>query len=340
MKSTRILLTGGLGYIGSHTAAFLVEHGYHVVLLDNLCNSKIDVLEKIQLTSGKKIPLYLVDIRDKEQVQKVLFDNQIEAVIHLAGLKSVAESAINPISYYDINVRGSVSLISAMKELKIKKMIYSSSATVYGTPQYLPYDERHPLAPTSVYGKTKLLVEQILQDLVISDSEWSVVSLRYFNPVGAHESGLIGESPNGIPNNLMPYLCQVASGRLPHLNIFGVDYDTKDGTAIRDYIHVMDLAEGHLAAMNFADTQYGFDALNLGTGEPHSVSDLIAAFEKVNRVSIVKKIQARRDGDLPIYYTNIEKAKNSIGWQARYKLEEMCFSAWQFEKRNAIPSSN
>ena len=335
MSATRILLTGGLGFIGSHAAVFLIEQGYQVVLLDNLCNSKIDVLEKIQLITGKKLPFYLADIRDKERVQKILFDNQIEVVIHLAGLKSVAESAIDPISYYDINVGGSISLIAAMKELKIKKMIYSSSATVYGTPHYLPYDEQHPLAPTSVYGKTKLTVEQILQDLVISDGEWSIVSLRYFNPVGAHKSGLIGEFPNGVPNNLMPYLCQVASGRLPHINIFGVDYDTKDGTGVRDYIHVMDLVEGHLAAMNFADTQPGFDTFNLGTGKPHSVSDLISTFEKTNKVSIVRKTQTRRDGDLPIYYTNIEKAKNSIGWQARYELEEMCSSAWQFEKHNS-----
>ena len=327
-----ILLTGGLGFIGSHTAVVLAQQGHEVVILDNLCNSQINVLANLEKITGKKLAFYEADVRDKKIVGQVLAEHQIEAVIHFAGLKSVAESAQNPLKYYDNNVGGTISLIEAMQELKINKLIFSSSATVYGVPQYLPYDEAHPLVPMNTYGKTKLQVEDILQDLVRSDPSWSVVALRYFNPVGAHESGLIGELPSGIPNNLMPYVCQVASGKLPHLNVFGDDYETKDGTGERDYIHVMDLAEGHVAALDWVTQHCGFETINLGTGVAYSVYDLIGAFEKSAKCTIAKKVQPRRSGDLPIYFAKAEKAKNLLGWQAKRNLQMMCDSAWQFQE--------
>jgi len=328
-----ILLTGGLGFIGSHAAVVLAQQGHQVTILDNLCNSQIDVLANLESITGKKLGFYEADVREGLVLRKILSDNQIEAVMHFAGLKSVAESAQDPLKYYDNNVCGTINLIEAMQDEKINKLIFSSSATVYGVPQYLPYDEEHPLSPINTYGKTKLQVEEILQDLVKSDPSWSVVALRYFNPVGAHESGLIGESPSGIPNNLMPYVCQVASGKLPHLNIFGDDYETKDGTGERDYIHVMDLAEGHVAALNFVDQYPGFHAINLGTGISYSVYDLIGAFEKAANCSIAKKVQPRRSGDLPIYYAKADRAKNLLGWQAKRDLQVMCESGWNFHKQ-------
>jgi len=252
-------------------------------------------------------------------------------VIHFAGLKSVAESAAQPLMYYDNNVGGTIRLLEAMQASGVKKLIFSSSATVYGTPQYLPYDEEHPTVPMNTYGQTKLQAEQILYDLVQSDSEWSVVCLRYFNPVGAHESGLIGELPRGVPNNLMPYVCQVASGQLPELNIFGDDYDTKDGTGERDYIHVMDLAEGHVAALNFVNSRMGWDAMNLGTGVAYSVYDLVSAFEKSAQCQIAKNVQGRRSGDLPMYYSEAKKAKSLLGWEAKRTLQSMCDSSWNFQ---------
>jgi len=327
-----ILLTGGLGFIGSHAAVVLAQQGHQVTILDNLCNSQIDVLANLESITGKKLGFYEADVRAGLVLRKILSDNQIEAVMHFAGLKSVAESAQDPLKYYDNNVCGSINLIEAMQAEKINKLIFSSSATVYGVPQYLPYDEEHPLSPINTYGKTKLQVEEILQDLVKSDPSWSVVALRYFNPVGAHESGLIGESPSGIPNNLMPYVCQVASGKLPHLNIFGDDYETKDGTGERDYIHVMDLAEGHSAALNLLSHQKGFEAINLGTGTSYSVLDLTRAFEEASNQKISKVIQARRSGDLPVYYSQAAKAKMLLGWQAKRGLPEMVLSSWNFCK--------
>ncbi|QWD33992.1 UDP-glucose 4-epimerase GalE [Polynucleobacter paneuropaeus] len=330
-----ILLTGGLGFIGSHTAVVLAQQGHQVVILDNLCNSQMEVLANLESITGKKLRFYEADIREGLALRKILSDNQIEAVMHFAGLKSVAESAQDPLKYYDNNVCGTINLIEAMQAEKINKFIFSSSATVYGVPQYLPYDEDHPLEPINTYGKTKLQVEEILQDLVKSDPSWSVVALRYFNPVGAHESGLIGESPKGVPNNLMPYICQVASGKLPHLNIFGDDYETKDGTGERDYIHVMDLAEGHVAALNFVNQHPGFHAINLGTGVSYSVYDLIGAFEQAANSTIVRKVQPRRSGDLPIYYAKADKAKNLLGWQAKRDLQVMCKSGWNFHKQKS-----
>ncbi|QWD14744.1 UDP-glucose 4-epimerase GalE [Polynucleobacter paneuropaeus] len=326
-----ILLTGGLGFIGSHTALVLTQQGHQVTILDNLCNSQIGMLASLEKIAGQKLPFYETDVRDGQMLGQVLSENQIEAVMHFAGLKSVAESETDPLKYYDNNVGGTISLIEVMQAQRINKLIFSSSATVYGVPQYLPYDENHPLVPINTYGKTKLQAEQIMQDLVSSDASWSVTALRYFNPVGAHESGLIGELPRGMPNNLMPYICQVASGKRPTLNIFGDDYDTKDGTGERDYIHVMDLAEGHVAALNFIKKNQGFYPINLGTGIPYSVYDLVAAFEKAAHCTITKQVQPRRSGDLPIYYAKADKAKSVLGWQASRNLQMMCDSSWKFQ---------
>ena len=327
-----ILLTGGLGFIGSHTAVVLAQQGHQVVILDNLCNSQMEVLANLESITGKKLRFYEADIREGLALRKILSDNQIEAVMHFAGLKSVAESAQDPLKYYDNNVCGTINLIEAMQAEKINKFIFSSSATVYGVPQYLPYDEDHPLKPINTYGKTKLQVEEILQDLVKSDPNWSVVALRYFNPVGAHESGLIGESPKGVPNNLMPYICQVASGKLPHLNIFGDDYETKDGTGERDYIHVMDLAEGHVAALQYLKNHPGWHPYNLGSGKPLSVLDLVTAFEGVINQELKKMFVARRPGDLPSYYANPERAKNWLNWEAARSLDEIVKSAWLWQE--------
>jgi UDP-glucose 4-epimerase len=326
-----ILLTGGLGFIGSHTAVVLTQQGHQVTILDNLCNSQIGVLANLEKITGQKLPFYEADVRDSQMLGQVLSEKQIEAVIHFAGLKSVAESETDPLKYYDNNVGGTISLIEAMQTQRINKLIFSSSATVYGVPQYLPYDENHPLVPMNTYGKTKLQAEQIMQDLVSSDANWSVAALRYFNPVGAHESGLIGELPRGIPNNLMPYVCQVASGKRSTLNIFGDDYDTKDGTGERDYIHVMDLAEGHVAALNFIKKNQGFYPINLGTGILYSVYDLVTAFETSANCTINKVVQPRRSGDLPIYYAKADKAKSVLGWQATRNLQMMCDSSWKFQ---------
>jgi len=328
-----ILLTGGLGFIGSHTAAVLAGEGHEVVIIDNLCNSQRQTLDSLKMIAGKKFPFYEGDVRDLTLLKSILQDHQIECVIHFGGLKSVAESGADPLKYFDNNVGGSITLIEAMQAANVKKLIFSSSATVYGIPQYLPYDEEHPLSPMNVYGRTKLQVEQILQDLSKSDSEWSIVCLRYFNPIGAHESGLIGELPQGIPNNLMPYICQVVSGKLPHLNVFGDDYDTKDGTGERDYIHVMDLAEGHAAALALTSHHKGWEAINLGTGIPYSVYDLISAFEKSAKQAIPKTVKERRSGDLPIYFAKADKAKNLLKWEAKRDLQLMCDSSWKYQEQ-------
>lgn len=327
-----ILLTGGLGFIGSHTAAVLSDEGHAVVILDNLYNSQRETLVNLETITRKKLPFYEGDVRDVDLVKSILLDHHIECVMHFAGLKSVAESGTDPLKYFDNNVGGSIALIEAMQAANVKKLIFSSSATVYGVPQYLPYDEAHPLVPMNVYGRTKLQVEEILQDLSKSDSEWSIVCLRYFNPIGAHESALIGELPQGIPNNLMPYICQVVSGKLPHLNIFGDDYDTKDGTGERDYIHVMDLAEGHAAALALTSHHKGWEAINLGTGIPYSVYDLISAFEKSAKQTIPKMIKERRSGDLPIYFAKVEKAKKLLKWEAKRDLQLMCDSSWRYQQ--------
>jgi UDP-glucose 4-epimerase len=323
-----ILLTGGAGYIGSHTAVALSEKGHKVVLLDNFCNSKHTVLGLLQKILGYALPCIEADVRDTKIIVRVLREYKIDAVIHFAGLKAVGESVANPLLYYTNNVQGSISLLQAMAKVGVKTFVFSSSATVYGEPQYLPYDEDHPTKPMNPYGQTKLQVEEILSDLSASDPTWKIVSLRYFNPVGAHESALIGEDPNGIPNNLMPYVAKVASGELPHLNIFGDDYETRDGTGERDYIHVMDLAEGHMAALDFLKGHSGMEVINLGTGKPTSVLDLVNAFEIASGQRIYKIITQRRPGDLPIYYAKSQKAKDMIGWQAKRGIADICRDEW------------
>lgn len=327
-----ILLTGGTGYIGSHTAVLLANAGHTVVLFDNFCNSSRSVSGRINQITGQKIPCIEGDVRDAELVIKTLNHFQIDAVIHFAGLKAVGESVQEPLKYYENNVVGSISLFEAMKKTGVRNIVFSSSATVYGDPEYLPYDEAHPLNPINTYGRTKLQVEEILQDLAKSDSTWKVALLRYFNPVGAHESGLIGEDPNGIPNNLMPYLMQVAGGKLPQLNIFGDDYDTRDGTGERDYIHVMDLAEGHLSALSFIQKHAGCEVFNLGTGIPVSVLELVSAYKIASGKNIVTEIVSRRGGDLPIYYANADKARDSLGWQANRTINDICISSFQWQK--------
>lgn len=337
-----ILLTGGTGYIGSHTAVVLSQAGHEVVLLDNFCNSNPSVLERLQKILGKALPCIEADVRDTEVVEKVLREYKIDAVFHFAGLKSVAESVANPVLYYANNVQGSISLLRAMQKVGIKTLVFSSSATVYGEPQYLPYDEEHPTKPMNPYGQSKLQVEEILRDLAKSDPEWKIASLRYFNPVGAHESGLIGEDPNGIPNNLMPYIVRVASGELPHLNIFGDDYETRDGTGERDYIHVMDLAEGHMAAFSYVKTNSEFQIFNLGTGVSTSVLELILTFEKASHQLISREVVQRRAGDLPAYFANVDKANSFLNWRARRTREEFCQSSWFYmaNRNNRLVSEN
>jgi len=326
-----ILLTGGAGYIGSHAAIVLAQAGHNIVLLDNFCNSQKDVLDQIQTILGRSLSCIAADVRNTKVVVQTLREYEINSVVHFAGLKSVGESVQDPLKYFDNNVQGSISVLLAMQEVGIKTLVFSSSATVYGEPVYLPYDEDHPTNPMNPYGQSKLQVEQILRDLARSDPQWAIACLRYFNPVGAHPSGLIGENPQGIPNNLMPYVAKVASGELPHLNIFGDDYDTKDGTGERDYIHVMDLAYGHMKALQFLKNYPGWHPINLGTGKPLSVLDLVTAFQRVTGRELKKEFVARRPGDLPIYYANPERAKNLLNWEATRSLDEIVKSAWLWQ---------
>lgn len=332
----KILLTGGAGYIGSHTAVVLSQSGHEVVLLDNFCNSNPNVLKRLEKILGKELSCIEADVRDTDIVEKVLREYKIDAAMHFAGLKAVGESVANPVLYYANNVQGSISLLQAMQKVGVKTLVFSSSATVYGEPKYLPYDENHPTNPMNPYGQSKLQVEEILRDLAASDAEWKIISLRYFNPVGAHESGLIGENPNDMPNNLMPYVVKVASGELPHLNIFGDDYETRDGTGERDYIHVVDLAEGHMAALYFLFTNIGFHAINLGAGKPSSVLELVRAFEHVTGKLISLQLASRRPGDLPIYFAKIDFAKEKLSWVAKRNLIEMCESAWKFQELQGL----
>jgi len=335
-----ILLTGGTGYIASHTAVVLAKAEHNVVLLDNFSNSRRSVSARINQISNQVIPCIEGDVRDTPLLIKTLSDFKIDAVIHFAGLKSVAESVQEPLQYYDNNITGSISLLEAMKSVDIKTIVFSSSATVYGPPNYLPYDEIHPLNPINPYGRTKMQVEQILQDLANSDPKWNIALLRYFNPVGAHESGLIGEEPCGAPNNLMPYIMQVSSGRLPHLNIFGNDFDTLDGTGERDYIHIVDLAEGHLAALKYLQNHGGCQTFNLGTGNPVSVLQLVKAYEKASGKKIPTKIVQRRLGDLAICYSNPKKAFELLHWKVTKSIDDMCLSAmqWQNFKKDFLDS--
>ena len=328
----RILLTGGAGFIGSHTAVEKTQAGHDVVSFDNFCNSDATVLDRLETILGKRLAFEEGDIRDYDRMREVLEKHQIEAVVHFAGLKAVGESCEKPLEYFDNNITGTLVLLQAMKSLGIKRIIFSSSATVYGTPQYLPLDEKHPLSVTNPYGRTKLQVEEILSDLCASDAEWSAVCLRYFNPIGAHESGLIGENPRGIPNNLLPYVARVAAGQLEALQVFGNDYDTPDGTGVRDYIHVVDLAKGHVLAAQYALAHTGWIAINLGTGIGYSVLDIVKAYEKACGKPVPYKIVARRPGDVASNWADPKLAKELLGWEAQYTLQDMCEHSWNFQK--------
>ena len=330
-----ILVTGGAGYIGSHTSVELLNAGEKIIIMDNFSNSKPEMLEKIKQLTGKDFKFYKVDLLDKQGMQNIFRENpDIDSVIHFAGLKAVGESVAKPIEYYHNNVTGTLVLLDVMKEFNCKKIVFSSSATVYGNPKTVPIKEDFPLSTTNPYGSTKLMIEQILNDVYISDNEWSIVLLRYFNPIGAHKSGLIGESPNGIPNNLMPYVNKVAAGKLDHLNIFGNDYPTVDGTGVRDYIHVVDLALGHLKAVDKARKSVGVKAYNLGTGTGYSVLQIVKAFEEANGVEVKYQITERRPGDIATCYADPTKAKEELDWEATRGIKEMCEDGWRFEKNN------
>jgi len=336
-----ILLTGGAGYIGSHVAAPLVSAGHHVVCFDNLSNSDASVMDRLEAITGTAIPLVEGDIRDGEALRRVMTDHAIEAVIHFAGLKAVGESVAEPMKYYDNNVRGTLTLLETMAESDVKTLVFSSSATVYGQPQYLPLDEKHPTSATNPYGRTKLMIEEMLADVAAADPEWRIAILRYFNPVGAHDSGLIGENPNGTPNNLMPFISRVAAGRLSELSVFGSDYDTPDGTGVRDYIHVVDLADGHVAALDaIGRTDQPLSTWNLGTGQGYSVLGMVEAFERVNHVSVPYRIAPRRDGDIASCYASPERAARELGWTAGRDLDAMCASSWRFERMLATRNAD
>lgn len=329
-----ILVTGGAGYIGSHTCVELLNAGHDVVVVDNFCNSSAESIKRVQKITGKAVKLYEGDIRDAGLLNKIFSAQKIDGVIHFAGLKAVGESCAKPIEYYDNNLVGTLVLLSAMKAHNVKSIIFSSSATVYGTPKYLPYDEEHEVGgTTNPYGTSKYFQEVMLRDVYASDHEWKVVLLRYFNPVGAHESGLIGEDPKGIPNNLTPYIAKVAIGELKELGVFGDDYDTPDGTGVRDYIHVVDLARGHVAAVEKINKS-GVYIYNLGTGKGSSVFDVLHAFEKACGRKLPYVIKPRRPGDLPAYFANSDKAKRELGWEAKLDLDDMCASLWKWKTQN------
>ena len=327
----KILVTGGTGYIGSHTVVELIEAGYEVIVIDNFSNSKPEVLDFIEKITGVRPKFYEGDCCDKEILRKIFKENEIDAVIHFAGFKAVGESVQVPLKYYRNNLVSTISLCEVMKEFNCKNIVFSSSATVYGDPKKLPLEEDMELGKTTnPYGTTKAFIERILSDLSISDKEWKVILLRYFNPVGAHPSGLIGENPNGTPNNLMPYIMKVAVGELDHLNIFGDDYDTKDGTGVRDYIHVVDLAKGHLKAIEYLDKMNGVKIFNLGTGVGYSVLEMVKAFEKVNNVKVPYVIAPRREGDVAECYADSSLAEKELNWKAELGLEDMMSSSYKF----------
>ena len=325
-----ILVTGGAGYIGSHTVVALQESGYQVVILDNLCNSKLVTINGIQKISSQAPIFYQGDIRDRTLLSKIFNNHSISGVIHFAGLKAVGESQSEPLKYYDNNVAGSITLLEEMLKARVDTFVFSSSATVYGEPGATQYHEDMPTVPINVYGRTKLMVEEILRDSTKVNPNLKVVCLRYFNPVGAHLSGLIGENPVGIPNNLMPYIGQIALGVLPRLKVFGSDYPTPDGTGLRDYIHVDDLARGHILALDYLECNSGATTVNLGTGKPYSVLKMIAAFEKVSGKKIPYDLVERREGDLAEYYANSDLAKTVLGWQAKHGIERMCEDTWRY----------
>ena len=329
-----ILVTGGAGYIGSHTVLQLLEQNYQVVVVDNLCNSSKESLNRVFELTGKTCAFYPVDIRDKQALAEVFSNHDISSVIHFAGLKAVGESTQIPLHYYDNNISGTLTLCEVMKEHSVKSLVFSSSATVYGDPESVPILENFPTSATNPYGRSKLIIEEILKDLHTSDSSWKIVLLRYFNPVGAHPSGLIGEDPNGIPNNLMPFISQVAVGRRDKLSVFGDDYSTIDGTGVRDYIHVDDLARGHLAAISKLEVDSGLFTYNLGTGNGYSVLEMVRAFSRASNIDVPFEIVNRRPGDIAECYANASKAKAELGWEAKLSIEDMCRDAWNWQSKN------
>ncbi|MCF0149558.1 MAG: UDP-glucose 4-epimerase GalE [Clostridium sp.] len=329
-----IFVTGGLGYIGSHTTVELLSNGYDVVIADNLYNSNLIVLEKIKKITGKKPKFYKIDLLDEKSVEKIFSENNIDATIHFAAYKAVGESCVMPIEYYHNNITSTVVVLKVMKKYNVKKFVFSSSATVYGEANTMPIKEDAPLTATNPYGRTKLIIEDVLRDLYKSDNNWNIAILRYFNPVGAHESGDIGEAPNGIPNNLLPYISKVASGELKELNVFGSDYNTPDGTGIRDYIHVVDLAKGHIKALEKINTDSGLVTYNLGTGKGYSVLELVKEFSKVSGREIPYRIVGRREGDIAVCYADPTKANNELGWNAEKTIEEMCEDSWKWEQNS------
>lgn len=327
-----ILVTGGTGYIGSHTVVELMKIGHDVLIVDNLSNSKFGVIDRIEHIVGRRPGFIQFDIRDRPAMRTLFTDHHFDAVIHFAGLKAVGESVAQPVRYYDNNVYGSLVLFETMAEASVKRLVFSSSASVYGDPHAVPIKEDFPLAPTNPYGRSKLMIEEMLHDIVRSDACWSIAILRYFNPVGAHESGLIGEDPKGTPNNLMPYIAQVAVGHHEYLNVFGNDYPTLDGTGVRDYVHVVDLAEGHVAALKYLTNNGGLPTVNLGTGHGYSVLEMIKAFEKVSHQAIPYRIAPRRAGDIAQCWANPALAKELFGWVAKRGLKEMCADTWHWQQ--------
>ena len=333
-RANRVLVTGGAGYIGSHTSVELLDAGVDVVVLDNLCNSSEKSLDAIQRVTNRPLQFIKGDLRDRATLDATLDEHQFDAVLHFAGLKAVGESVEKPLAYFENNVTGTLNLVEAMAARNLKTLVFSSSATVYGDPHTVPITETAATSPTSPYGRTKLMIEQILQDLVVSDPDWRVSILRYFNPVGAHKSGEMGEDPNGLPNNLMPYISQVAVGKLPHLRVFGNDYPTQDGTGVRDYIHVIDLARGHLAALEHLYTTTGAHVHNLGTGRGYSVFEVVRAFEVASGNDVPVQITDRRPGDVAECYADVSRAACELGWHAQFDLEEMCSDVWRWQSRH------
>ena len=328
---SKVLVTGGTGFIGSHTCVELLENGYDIIIMDNLSNSKRESVERIEKVSGKTVKFYKTDMLDLDKTAEIFEKNEIAAVIHFAGLKAVGESVEKPLEYYHNNISGTINLLRVMKRYNCKTMVFSSSATVYGVNNKAPYTEDMPTSATNPYGYTKVMIEQILKDITLSDKSWNVVSLRYFNPIGAHKSGLIGENPNGIPNNLVPYIAQVALGKLEKLKVFGNDYNTPDGTGVRDYIHVVDLAKGHISALKYAEENSG---VNLGTGKGSSVLDVVAAYERACGKSIPVEITQRRSGDIAVSYADTSLAKKLFNWEAKMTVDDMCRDSWNFTLNN------
>lgn len=330
----KILVTGGAGYIGSHTSLALLEAGYSVVVVDNLSNSSEESMKRVESLAGKKLTFYKEDLLNEDALSNIFANEKPDAVIHFAGLKAVGESVAKPLWYYYNNITGTLNLLNVMKKHKVFKLVFSSSATVYGMPKSVPIREDFPLSVTNPYGQTKLMIENILKDLCFAEEEFNIVALRYFNPIGAHKSGLIGEDPEGIPNNLVPYVTQVIVGKLPYLNVFGDDYNTPDGTGVRDYIHVVDLAIGHIKAIEYMKDNNGFHVFNLGTGNGYSVLDIVKAFEKVIEKKIPYKIVERRPGDVAECFADPALAKKELNWEAKYNLNDMCEDAYRWQTQN------